>query len=126
MDPYSPGWRAAGVALRTAHLFTMAVLVGGVWLAAPGAALVPWRAAAVFTGLGLLASEVSHGPRTWPWELRGLAVMAHVAALALFAVRAGRTATLLAVVIGAVGSHAPKRIRSWSVRGGAKKEEARE
>lgn len=101
----------------------MAVFVGGVWLAAPPDTVAPWRAAAIGTGVLLLASEVSHDPRRWPWQACGLAVIAHVLALGLVAAN-GRFATALAMIIGAAGSHAPKRIRKWSIRGGGAKGDA--
>ena len=117
MDSYSRGMRTLGIVLRTAHLFAMAVFVGGVQLAAPAAEVRPWRALAVATGVLLLGSELTHGPRSWPWQVRGLATIAHVAALGLLAVNgAERTAVALAVVLGAAGSHAPKSIRKWSLR----------
>lgn len=118
MDPYSPPARLVGLVFRAAHLLAMAVFVGGVWLAAPPEALAPWRTAAIGTGLLLLASEVSHDPRGWAWQACGLAVVAHVLVLGLVAAN-GRVATGLAVVIGAAGSHAPKRVRKWSLRGAA-------
>lgn len=119
-DPYGPGARLAGVLFRTAHLFAMAVFVGGVWLAAPADALAPWRTFALVTGVLLLGSEVSHEPAAWAWQGRGLAAIVHVAALGLLAVD-GRLATALALVLGAAGSHAPKSIRKWSLRGGREK-----
>ena len=117
MDPYSRGARSIGIVLRTAHLFAMAVFVGGVQLAAPAAAVQPWRTLAIATGVLLLGSELTHGLRSWPWQVRGLATVAHVAALGLLAVGGlERTATAFALVLGAVGSHAPKSIRKWSLR----------
>jgi hypothetical protein len=71
--------------------------------------------ATIGTGLLLLASEVSHDPRAWPFQVCALAVLAHVAAMGLMAVN-HRAATALALAIGAAGSHAPKRIRKWSLR----------
>jgi hypothetical protein len=117
MNPYSPGARAVGIALRTAHLLAMAVFVGGVVLAAPAAAVHPWRVLAVATGVLLLASELTHGARSWPWQVRGLATILHVAALGLLAVDGlERAAAFLAVVLGAAGSHAPRSVRKWSLR----------
>jgi hypothetical protein len=117
LDPYAPVPRALGIVLRTAHLFAMAVFVGGVWTGAADAALGPWRVAAVLTGFLLLASELTHGGG-WLWQVRGLSTIAHVAALALLAVPGqDRTATALAVVLGAAGSHAPKSIRKRSLVG---------
>lgn len=124
MDPYAPLPRLLGVLARTAHLFTMAVFVGGVWLAAPGTDLGPWRTLTIVTGVLLLASELSHDARRWPFQVCGLAVLAHVAALGLLALD-GRLATALALVIGAAGSHAPKWLRKWSLREGAWKTEGR-
>lgn len=118
MDPYSPTARFVAIAFRTGHLFTMAVLVGGVWLGVPAADLAPWRTMTIGTGLLLLATELSHDGRAWPFQVAGLAVIAHVAALALLVVN-GRVATALALGVGAVGSHAPKWLRKWSLRDGA-------
>jgi hypothetical protein len=110
--------RLVGVVLRTGHLFAMAVFVGGIWLGVAAEAVGPWRLLAIGTGLLLLASELTHEARDWPWQGRGLAAIAHVAALGLLGVD-GRVATALAVVLGAAGSHAPKAVRKWSLRGGA-------
>lgn len=123
MDPYAPTARLVGIVFRTAHLFTMAVLVGGVWIA-PGAELSAWRTLTIGTGLLLLASELSHDGARWPFQLCGLAVIAHVAALGLLSVN-GRLATALALVVGAAGSHAPKWLRKWSLREGPWKREGR-
>jgi hypothetical protein len=120
VDPYAPLPRFLGIVARTGHLFAMAVFVGGVWLDAPADLVAPWRTAAVATGLLLVVSEVSHDPRSWAWQAGGLAVIAHAAALGLLAVN-GRAATAVALVIGAGGSHAPKWLRKWSIRGAGEK-----
>jgi hypothetical protein len=110
--------RAVGIVLRTAHLFSMAVFLGGVHLDAAEAAIRVWRIAAVVTGIGLLGVEMSHA-RAWIHQVRGLTTVAHVAALGLLAFGGmGRTASALALVIGAVGSHLPRTIRKFSVRHG--------
>jgi hypothetical protein len=118
VDPYSPLNRAVGIALRTTHILTMAVYVGGVWWGGvSGPPLELWRALAFGSGLGLLATEMSHGPG-WLGQARGVAVITHVVALGLVGWGAPRTGTALAIVIGSVGSHAPKWIRMWSLRDG--------
>ncbi len=109
--------RVVAIALRTLHILSMAVYVGGVWFGASGPPLEWWRALAFGSGLGLLWSELSHGPG-WLSQARGLATISHVVAVALVGWGAGRTGTALAVVIGSVGSHAPKWIRKWSLRDG--------
>jgi hypothetical protein len=115
-DRYASGVRAVGILLRTSHLFAMALFLGGVHLGAAAAAIRPWRSATVATGAALLVVEMSHG-REWFHQVRGLAAAGHVAVLALLAV-AGmeRPALALALVIGAVGSHAPRSIRKLSLR----------
>jgi hypothetical protein len=111
VDPYSRGARAVGIALRTAHLLAMAVFVGGVHLGVADAAVRPWLTGAALTGFLLLASELTHGGG-WAWQVRGVAVLVHVAALALLAVGGlDRAAVTIALVVGALGSHAPKSIR---------------
>lgn len=116
-EPPSPWNRTVGILLRAAHLFTMAVYVGGVWWGASGPALEWWRALAFVSGFGLLATEVTHG-HGWISQARGLGTVAHVLALAMIGWGAPRTGTTLAVVVGALGSHAPKWIRMWSLRDG--------
>jgi hypothetical protein len=106
--------RALNIVLRTAHLGAMAVLVGGAWSAAPEAALVGWLAATALTGGALLISEASHS-RHWVYQGRGLLTLAHLAAGGL-AQLLGARLLLVALVIGAVGSHLPKAIRAWSLR----------
>ena len=78
-DPNSGAARAIGIALRTAHLGAMAVLVGGIELGAPGPSLRSWQVATFATGAALLASEASHS-RHWVYQGRGLATLAHVGA----------------------------------------------
>jgi hypothetical protein len=115
---YSTGARGIGVALRTAHLFAMALFVGGVHLGAAASSIATWRTSTVATGAALLLLEMSHG-RHWLYQVRGLATLAHVAALALVALGGrDRTATALALVLGAVGSHVPRSVRKFSLRHG--------
>jgi hypothetical protein len=109
--------RTIGIALRTAHLGAMAVLVGGVFFAAADPALHTWRALTAATGLALLLSEVSHS-RHWAYQGRGVVTILHVASLGLLAVppASGRAAMMAALALGAVGSHLPKSLRKWSFR----------
>ncbi len=118
IDPYSGGARAVGIVLRTAHLFAMALFLGGIHLGGAEASIRAWRIFTVATGAALLLVEMSHG-RQWIFQVRGLATVAHVAVLALLAVGGlDRTATTAALVIGAVGSHLPRSVRKFSVRHG--------
>jgi hypothetical protein len=106
--------RAVGIALRTAHLGAMAVLVGGTWFGVPASALRGALAATALTGAALTASEASHG-RHWVYQGRGLLVLAHVAAVGLAGLL-GPAALAAGLVVGAVGSHLPKAMRNWSLR----------
>ena len=106
--------RAAGIALRTAHLGAMAALVGGAWYGVPPAELRGATLATALTGLALVVSEASHS-RHWVYQGRGLLVVAHVGAFGLAALL-GPAALMGALVIGAVGSHLPKALRAWSLR----------
>jgi hypothetical protein len=108
--------RAIGIALRTAHLGTVALLVGGAF-ALPGSHRPLWGVLVLATGLGLLVSEASHS-RHWIYQGRGLLTLAHVAVLGAIplAPRLAPAALLLALAIGSVGSHLPGSLRKWSLR----------
>jgi hypothetical protein len=113
---YPGAVRAIGIALRTAHLFAMAVFAGGVHLGAPAPSIAAWRTATIATGAALLVVELSHS-RHWLYQVRGLAALAHVAALALLAYGGmDRSAVAVALVLGGVGSHVPKSVRKFSLR----------
>ena len=118
-DPsYSAAARAAGIALRTAHLGAMAALLGGQRLAGDPS-LWTWQAATALTGLALLVSEMSHS-RHWIYQARGLTALAHAGILAFVPLAGGKAWVVLAaaLVIGSVGSHLPRGLRKWSFRHG--------
>jgi len=106
--------RLLDVLVRTAHLGAMAGLCGGLLFDAPAPALRPWLLATAATGLVLLASEASHS-RRWVFQGRGLFALGHVLAILLLAwLGASGAGALLALAIGAVGSHLPRSVRLWS------------
>jgi hypothetical protein len=107
------------IELRTAHIGTMGVLLGGMFFDIDRSRLGSSFLACVVTGMLLGALEA--GPRlTWFHQGRGLAT---IGKLLLFLVVPlvwsswpTRTALMLAiVVIGSVGSHMPARFRYYSV-----------
>ena len=111
-----PGWaRAADIALRTVHIGTSGILLGGHVFDMPAERLLVWLYLTVASGVGLVASEVYHSWH-WPYHGRGVLVLVKLALLALVLVwYAWRVPILVAaLVIGAVGSHMPKRYRHWS------------
>jgi hypothetical protein len=116
VSAYEPLPRAIAIAARTAHLIAMAGYLGG-RLAHGGQTPGRWRLATTVTGGVLLATEATHS-RHWPYQGRGVLVLAHVGILPLghVAGRAGTPVAVAALVIGAVGSHLPRSIRKWSLR----------
>jgi hypothetical protein len=118
-DRFRSSWeRAVAVVVRTAHLGAMAVLVGGLHFAAPDPALRAWRFLTAATGVALLLLEASHS-RHWLYQGRGVTTLLHVGALALVLVPGGGpAATIVALSLGAVGSHLPRTLRKWSFRHG--------
>jgi hypothetical protein len=109
--------RGIGIALRSAHIGTMALFVGGQAFAVDDASVRPWRALAVLTGAALLASEAARS-RHWFYQGRGVITLAHVGALVLVFASPGlaRPAIVVSLIIGSVGSHLPGSIRKWSFR----------
>ena len=83
------GWeRGLAIVVRAAHVGAMAVLVGGVYFAAPASALRLWGVLTVATGAVLLAIEASHS-RHWIYQGRGIATILHGALALLLVAGAG-------------------------------------
>ena len=62
--------------------------------------------------------QASHS-RHWLYQGRGLATVAHVAAIVVLGLAgASRAGAALALVVGALGSHLPRSVRKWSLRHG--------
>lgn len=108
--------RALNVALRTAHIGAMAVLVGG-----HAFDVDPERLKASFwltIGSGVALVAVEAGPRLlWLHQGRGILTVAKLALLSAvpFAWDARLPILLAVIVLGSVGSHMRARYRYYSV-----------
>lgn len=111
-----PRHRAISVLLRTAHLATFAVLLGGHVFDVDPLRLVPWLVATVVSGAGLMALELA-ASFAWLSTGKGLAVLVKLALLATVpALWDHRVAILLAVVgLSGISSHMPARFRHYQV-----------
>lgn len=110
------GWaRGVDIGLRSLHIGVAGVLLGGVIFKQPLSELHYWAWWTVGTGLGLVASEVYHSWR-WPYQGRGVMVMLHIACVAVLHAWLQCAVPLMwaALIIGAVGSHMPRKYRHWS------------
>ena len=109
--------RSVEIAVRTAHIGAMALLVGGSHLGAASASLRPWLLLTVATGVALLVTEATHS-RHWVYQTRGILTLLHVAVLSLIAASPGLAGVALAaaLIIGSIGSHLPRTLRKWSFR----------
>ncbi len=109
--------RTLEIAVRTAHIGAMAILVGGHHLGAASAPLVPWSVLTAATGAALLVFEASHS-RHWVYQARGVLTLVHVGVVALVALApsSARVALAAALIVGSVGSHLPRSVRKWSFR----------
>jgi hypothetical protein len=112
--------RTWNIALRTAHIAAMGVLLGGhAFNIQPPSRLLPSLWLTIGTGVGLGMLEA--GPRLlWFHQGRGLMTIAKLGLLCavplLWEHRYLRLAVMLAVVvIASVGSHMPARLRYYSV-----------
>jgi hypothetical protein len=116
VNPYATAPRTIAILTRTAHTGAMAVFIGGRILHAPAASLRPWRWLTTLTGVALLASEATHSPN-WIHQGRGMTTTAHVAVLAAghLSPRLATAGPVAALLIGAVASHLPRSVRTWSV-----------
>jgi hypothetical protein len=111
--PYARAW---SITARTIHIAATSILVGGYFFGAPHSALTSYLLASTVTGLVLIAIEAYSHPH-WFDQAWFLAVLAKLVLLWFmrFAWAPRLLLLLLVIVIASVGSHAPRRIRHYSV-----------
>jgi hypothetical protein len=108
--------RAWNIAMRTAHIAAMGILLGGHAFDIPPSRLL--LALWLTIGSGAVLAALEAGPRLlWLHQGRGLMTVAKLALVALVPLLwPYRLPVLLAVVaLGSVGSHMPARFRYYSV-----------
>ncbi len=107
-----PCWRFVCTLLRTGHIVTTGTLLGGFIFAQPVTVLLPWLWGSVVTGVLLLTADLRSGAAVLG-QVRGLAALIKVVILALIPVFWEARVPLLVMIllIGAVISHMPKRMR---------------
>jgi hypothetical protein len=108
--------RALNIALRTAHIGAMGILLGGYAFEVAGDRLLWALWFTVGTGLALAALE-SGGRLSWLHEVRGVMNLAKVGLFLLVPVagEARLPILLTVVVLGSLASHMPKRFRHYSL-----------
>lgn len=112
-----PAARAVSIALRTAHLTTFGLLLGGHAFGVEAGRLVPALWLTVASGLGLVAVEVYAAGPYWFVLGKGVMALAKLAVLAAvpFFWEQRLALLLLVIVIASVGSHMPARYRHYSL-----------
>ncbi len=108
--------RAWNVALRTAHIAAMAILLGGHAFGVERPRLLASLACTIGTGLVLAGIEA--GPRLlWFYQGRGLMTLAKLGLVALVPCfwEHRLILMLIAVILASVGSHMPARFRYYSL-----------
>ena len=109
--------RAINIALRTAHIAAMGILLGGhaFDIAPERLKLGLWLT--IGTGVALLAVEVAGPRQLWLHQGRGLMTMAKLVLICLVPLfwDYRLPILLLVVVISSVGSHMPGRFRYYSI-----------
>jgi hypothetical protein len=110
-----PYERGINIALRTAHIMTFGILLGGHAFDVPAHRLILFLYLAIASGAGMILLELYSSCR-WIYLGKGVTVILKLALV----IAAGvwwehRVALLLLVVlIGSVGSHMPARFRYYS------------
>lgn len=104
------------IAVRTAHIAAMGVLLGGHAFDVPASRLLPALWLTVGTGLVLVALEAGLGT-IWFHQGRGLMTLTKLALIALVPCFWDYRLPILLVVVvlASVGSHMPARYRYYSV-----------
>ncbi len=116
--------RWCNISIRTLHIACAGVSLGGIIQQQPDAGSVGWYFALVLTGVILLLLEWLHD-RHWPHRGKGLLVQCHtlLAAAAMLLPALSVVFIWLALILGSVGSHMPRRYRHWSIFYGPEKKE---
>jgi hypothetical protein len=111
-----PGERAINIALRTAHLMTFGILLGGHVFDVAPQRLIPYLYLTIASGAGLIALELYRSCR-WVYLLKGVLVGLKLILLVAAGVWWDQRVPLLLLVLllGSVGSHLPARFRYYSV-----------
>jgi len=111
-----PGARAISVTLRALHLAAVALLLGGHTYGASAEALFPWLVLAVATGAGLMVPEVLAWGLYWFTLGKGVSVLAKLALLLAILVfwEARVPILVVALLLAAITSHMPARLRHYS------------
>lgn len=114
------GARGISLALRTLHLVSFGVLLGGHTFAVDADRLLAALYLTIASGIGLMALEISANGVHWIFLGKGAMVVAKLAILlAIPYVWDYRLPLLLLVVaIASVGSHMPGRYRHYSLLDG--------
>ena len=111
-----PGERGINIALRTAHLMTSGILLGGHAFDVPARQLILFLYLTVASGAGLILLELYSSCR-WIYLGKGIMVSVKVALVIAAGVwwEHRFVFLLLVVLIGSFGSHMPARLRYYSV-----------
>ena len=111
--PHSRWWN---IGARTAHLAVTGLLLGGHAFGAGADTLMPLLWVAIASGAAMIAIEV-YPTAHWAHQVCALFVYAKLGALCLVPfLWEHRVPLLLAVVVlASVGSHAPRRVRHYSL-----------
>ena len=98
--------------LRALHIMTVGVLLGGHIFHQPVVILEPWLWAAALSGLAILMTDI-YSSFAVLFEVRGILVLIKIVLLlSIFIFWEQRVSLLvLALFIGAISSHMPKRYR---------------
>lgn len=110
-----PGLRWLNITLRGLHLVGIAGLAGGFLFDLPEARWQVYWYLTLSTGAGL-AGLYLWTDAAWLWKLKGQAILAKLALLALAYSHPDWRAAIFLLVIGlsAVFAHAPDRLRSYA------------
>ena len=114
-----PGERWLRTVLRTLHIASMAVLLGGHVFDVPAERLHTALACTLLSG-GLIVLLEIYGSLNWLFEVRGLVTVAKVGLVCAVAVFWEQRVWLLmaALALGSLSSHATAEVRHYSIRTG--------
>ena len=111
------GRRGISIALRTVHLASFGLLLGGHAFVIEAERLLPALYLTIASGIGLMALELSVIGAHWLFMGKGVMVLLKLAILLTipYMWESRLTLLMLVVVVASVGSHMPARYRHYSL-----------
>ncbi len=103
--------------LRSVHILSLSILLGGLYFEQPAEFLWPWTLGVIISGLGMFAIDL-YASAIALFELRGLTILVKILLLLLIPLTTGHLQLgilFTMVVISSIMSHSTRKVRHHNI-----------